>query len=200
MGTEDYRTACHESGHVLACRVLGIQVSSVMVTRTAAPGMLAGSTCWVREPLTGDVLDALQVGGPLITWPWPLRERIEAEAIVYLAGDEAEHLLTPRFGHVPDPVSVRAAELVSDADREWAGQRAEHGGDCATDGDAARLAGLVFLAFGRDGNDEAIGWMTWLRAATRSLVLARSEQILRLAEALNTHGVLGAEGIAACIG
>jgi len=186
---------------VIACRVLGISVQSVMITRAPAGPVpvLAGATRWEREPMSADVLDVLEISGPLVTWPWPLRERLEREVLMYLAGDEAERLVVPRAGRVRDPVTVRAAELASDADRQWQAAYTAGPGDPHTDSDAARVAGYLFLAFGRGASDESLAWLAWCQAAARSLVAGHAEEILRLADALSVHGVLGAEGIAASI-
>lgn len=180
--------AVHESGHSVVAAALGLEVTSAGITRATTPGALGGCTRWAHGPLD---FGALDVTVPWVLWPASLRQRVERDVLVLMAGETAVAVLRPRFGRVGDPVGVRALGLVT-------GEQAAALQDLP-DTDAVQVARAVRFAFGSEHQDEAAAWLCWAAASTKALVIEHQAAIGRVAGALLTFGVLDNKGVAAAI-
>ncbi len=196
-------TALHEAGHAVISAVFGWRVNVV----TIEPGRAAYGCSSAAPPLVPVPADA-DYGVPFVRWPHQVRQRMEGEALVHLAGTEAELLFAPRVGRGQEPVSVQAAELVATAPAGKASvpevpaatveERAAAADMCdrpTFTSDAEKLARLARHA--HDADAAAAGtWLAYLETQCRALLIAEERRVRRFADALLATGTLGARASA----
>jgi hypothetical protein len=185
-------TALHEAAHC----VVAVAVGREALSATVSGGQVLDGCCryTTPEPIP---LHALDVEAPFVLWPQAVRRRLETDALISLAGDIAEELLSePVAGRVADPAAVVAAEMAaSPADHAWAAVTVD---SLDSRPDSWCTARAVFAAVGRDAIAVA-AWTAWLDCQARQLVIWREPVIRAVAAALDAHGTLGAEALAALI-
>jgi hypothetical protein len=185
--------AVHEAAHCVIAVAMGREALSATIS---GGQVLDGCSRYTTpEPIP---LHAFDVEAPFVLWPEPVRRRLEAEAIISLAADLAEELFAgPVTGRMADPAAELAAELAAGADDlTWAAATVD---SIDHRPDSWHTAQAVFGAVGRDPVAVA-AWTAWLECQARQLVIWQEATIRAVAAALDAHGTLGAEALAALIG
>lgn len=201
--TYDEETALHEAGHAVVADRLGRKITLV----TVEPGEHQGGACRYLPPLVRFELPRT-VESPLVTWSAALQRELASDVVIAMAGDFAVELFarrgtTPR--RLPPSVTEQAAARLEAlaADEPAAATPAELAeADGAVNSplpsDDERIAEAAFAAHGRD-LVRAAGWLHWLGAETRALLLADEQAVRRMAALLMKRGTIGEQAAAACL-
>ncbi|MGH3272837.1 MAG: hypothetical protein ACRDNZ_00735, partial [Streptosporangiaceae bacterium] len=112
------RTAYHEAGHDVIAEDMGRQVRFLSA--------VAGATCAGCTNLDRVRLPAGKppVHLPLTLWSAEWQAYWAGEALITLAGDEAELRFAPRLGRTPERVAVAAIDLLDELPEISGEQRA----------------------------------------------------------------------------
>lgn len=189
------RAAVHEAGHIVAAARLGLKPLSVTI---AAGAELSGCARWL-PPAVPEV-DGFDVEDAYVTWPVPVRARVESDYLVSIAGFLAEDL----FGgdepaEVPVPVIEQVEQpgvvVASAADLAWASKVVD---EPARPSDVTWAARTVFLVAGRDYGLASV-WRAFMDAQARALLLDAEKAVRAVAASLDAHTTLGAEALSSII-
>jgi hypothetical protein len=194
------RIAYHETGHVIAAEAAGHILGGV----TAEGGRALSGCSWSTPlPVSGLVVSVIDPDDPppFIEWPSELRDRMEREALVVLAGEMAETLWLRRAGRVEEPVAAAVTSGVTSdivlapaSDAELAEMSAAVN-DEATPTDREKVQALAGVAHRFDVVAQAT-WLAYLEAECSAVLTARAERVEWFALVLAERGTLSAEAVA----
>jgi hypothetical protein len=182
MSNDLRRTAYHEAGHALAGWLYDRPLAVVSLRATERYN---GVTRW--ESAHDSWRTTFDVNAPALLQPIDVRNAIEREIVVCLAGPIAGELALPTTGYYgPDPCEV-------DAEREATGfaalsPRAQEL-IVGMEGDPARgiddEVSALHLSHALTWDDsEAAAHLAWLRVTARNLVVSRWYRLAALADVL----------------
>lgn len=183
--------AVHEAGHAVVAWRLDHRLGWV----TVEPGR-SFDGCQTSWPAVAADPTDVDPDVPPPLWPAAARRNVEAEVMVLLAGDLAAELFArPTSGYrSPQPAERVIDQLPEPTDGErhhLANAQAEE----SYDTDDARALALAVVAFGGHRLAAAAPWLTWLQAEARALLTAHADDVLRLADALESRRTLGGDAV-----
>jgi hypothetical protein len=198
---ERHATAVHESGHVVVASAVGWKPGAMTLEGGRA---LTGCSFATPPPVCAEALALLGTAETTFTlWPSAVRERVERDALVTMAGDIAKAMFVPRSGRMPEPVSIPAGRPASlgdlppptDAERRATAAAVD---DLSVECDALKVERLGRVAHGPDIASAAC-WLQFLEQQCRALLLRHKDRVAWLAIVLAESGTLGAEAVAALV-
>jgi hypothetical protein len=188
------RIAFHEAGHAASAVLLRTQPGPVTIVPSPTRGGCSIHS-WDKPAEVNDI-DAW-FDQPMILWPIGVRQMIETNAMIAMAGRIAESLTpstdAPRDPHAferhaypdhpwPGPSGLTAAE-----EHDLAEAAADSPEDVISDAELAAQQGWLLF-----GSTERRAWRhaRWLRAEVETLLHANRAKVERVARALQQHRTL----------